>query len=130
MKAVIDIDLRNVNSFSKGILKEGKQSYFTVKAGENLAEVMKLNSYTKEEIAESETRIIKGNPQWVTLENEVEEKKAVEVKSDKVSYEKRYEELKSEKKEYQVKMLKDLGADKIPAYEDDRVKMIIKLEKK
>ncbi len=130
MKAKLDINFRNPKAFDKlGRFTGEESSYFTVKKGEELSEVLKANGHSDEEVAKAEVRILKGNPHWLEAKSEDEKKKVVEVKKDKESEEKRYAELKSEKKDWQANKLKELGAKSIPSYEDGRIKLIMKLEK-
>jgi len=130
MKAAEDINFKNLRGFDKSRLKEGESSYVTVKAGECLSKVLKEKGYEEKEIAEAETRILKGNPHWLILEDEKDENKSKKASKEKAEYEKRYNELRSEKKDWQIIKLKKLGAKQIPALEDDRVKLIIDLEMK
>jgi len=130
MKAIVDINLANLRAFEKG--KHNPKlglKHLVVLKGEDLTTVLKQFKYSDEEIRATEIRILRGNPHWLEVKSEDDKKKVKEVKKDKEAEQKRYDELEKLNKKEQVEMLKKLGAKKIPGYEDDRIKLIMKLEK-
>jgi hypothetical protein len=130
MKAKEEIRIRNYRGFDEnGLLKKGEQSSFKVLKGEDFKSKLEEKGLTEQEVLDISTRILKGNSQWLELETKEEKVKLKEVKEEKKVDDLRYEELRSLKKKEQVSLLKELGAKDIPAYEDERVKLIMKMEK-
>lgn len=130
MKANEQITMPNLKGFEDGKLKEGQSSYFYIEEGEDVAEVLKKHDYSDVEVAEYQTRILKGNPQWVRLETSKETQKLTEVKEAKAKEEKRKEELFKLSKKEQTALLKGLGVEVVPGTEVDRVALIMELEGK
>ena len=129
MKAVEDICIPNLRAFENTIQKEGMDSYFTVLKGKVIEDVCKLNGFTDEEVSAFRIRILKGNPHWVSLENEEEHKVLHKVNDERALEIKRREELFKLNKKEHTKLLSDLGVKKVPLGEPDCVEMILNLEK-
>src|SRR3990167_550169 len=133
MKANELINFPNLAKRDKyGLYPEGISTSFEAKVEEDIKEVMRTNGYSEEQVAEYAMRILKGNPQWVTLESKSE-------KEDKVNADKELQLEKSVKaelaklnKKEQVKMLEQLGVDvkQVPNSEQDRIELIYKLGQK
>lgn len=133
MKATEEINFPNLRVLEKKGrqgLEEGDSSYFSVKKGEDVVKVLESNGYGEQEVKDYITRIMKGNPHLLSLENEYEKKKQVEAVNERDAERKRKEELFALKKKEQVDKLLELGVDKkhVPALEPDRVNLLYKLE--
>lgn len=131
MKAAEDIDVPNFKAFEKGQYdnKKNLQSYFRVNKGEDFAEALKKLGYSEKQIEDSVNNILKGNPHWLILEDEVDKKVSDEAKEEKLTQEARFHELKALKKQEQEVLLKKLNVKKIPRLEGDRVRLIMELER-
>ena len=129
MKANEDICIPNLRAFENTVLKKDMDSYFTVLKGEIVEDVCRVHGFTEEEVGAFRIRILKGNPHWVSIENEEEHKVLVKVNDERASEIKRREELFKLSKKEHAKLLNDLGVKKVPVTESDRVEMIINLEK-
>src|SRR3990167_2637742 len=112
MKAVELIEVPNWH-------KVGDSNSFQIKKGEDLELVMKQYQFTDEEVKEITTRILKGNPHWVSLETKKETEELKKVQDEKEKEKKRKEELFLLKKNQQVDLLKKLGVKDrdMPHYE-------------
>ena len=137
MKAKQEIwipNLRVIDRYvSKGlVLPEHESSSFKILPKQDLDEVMLKHGLTQEEANVYKTRILRGNPHWVALEEKVEVKIAEEVKEDLSKERKRKEDLDKLTKKEQVDLLLKLGVDKkqVPNIEADRVNLIWDLENK
>lgn len=130
MKAKQIIEVRNYRGFDENnVLKEGHSSSFRVHPDEVLEEKLKEHGLTEQEQKDVCTRILKGNPHWVTIENKEDEKKLEKAIEEKKKREKRKEELFKLNKKEQVALLKVLKANNFPLSEADRIELILNLEK-
>lgn len=131
MKSTMQIWFSNLRGFTEtGLLKEGQATSFRIEADEDLPSKLKEHGYTNDEIRDACTRILKGNPHWVKLENLNELKLSEKVQDDKAHEKMRKEQLKALDKKEQLKLLKELGANQIPHFEVDKINLIYELELK
>ena len=134
MKAKQEIWIPNLRVLEKyGVtLPESESSSFKILIGEDVDEAMSRRGLTLEEAKVYKTRILRGNPHWVSLEEKVEVKNAEEAKEDLNKERKRKEQLEKLSKKEQSELLVKLGVDKkqVPLVEADRVNLIFDLENK
>lgn len=131
MKALEPIWIPNLRAFEKGVVKPGMSGSFLVKPGEVVEDVMRSHFFTEEEVNMIKTRILRGNPKWVSLD--VDDSMEVDrLKEEKERENKRKLELAKLNRKEQTEMLKKLGVkDKeIPHFEVDKLNLIYELEMK